>query len=75
MTWKEIFLGLLTTHKARIVGILTGLFIGMLLLWLGFFKTIFLLICMGVGYFIGCKVDAKEDLLKLLDRILPRRYY
>lgn len=73
--WKEILLNLLQTHRARVIGILVGLLVGALFLILGFFKTIFLLLCMLIGYYIGNKIDHKEDLLRLLDKILPRRYY
>jgi uncharacterized membrane protein len=42
---------------------------------LGFFRTVFLLILMAGGYILGGKVDSKEDLLELLDRILPPGYH
>lgn len=59
----------------RVVGVATGLFIGILFLWLGFFQALFLLICVGLGFFIGNKLDKKEDLLDFLDRFLPPGYH
>ncbi|MDD3396497.1 MAG: DUF2273 domain-containing protein [Acidaminococcaceae bacterium] len=62
-------------YRGRTCGVLVGIFIGALFLILGFFQTIFLLICIGIGFFIGNKVDNKEDLLDLLDRLLPPGYH
>jgi len=63
------------SHRGRIVGAACGLAAGILFLTLGFFQTIFLLILMAGGYMLGGKIDNKEDLLDLLDRILPPGYH
>ena len=44
--------------------------LGVVVLWLGFFQALFLMICIGLGFFIGNKLDKKEDLLEWLDRLL-----
>ena len=62
------------THRGRIAGALSGLTLGVLFLTLGFWRTVFLLILATGGYMLGGKVDNKEDLLELLDRILPHGY-
>ena len=46
-----------------------------MVLWLGFFQALFLMICIGIGFFIGYKLDMKEDLLEWLDRLLPPGYH
>ena len=56
-------------------GRLLCLFIGVVVLWLGFFQALFLMICIGLGFFIGNKLDKKEDLLEWLDRLLPPGYH
>ncbi|NLY83928.1 MAG: DUF2273 domain-containing protein, partial [Acholeplasmataceae bacterium] len=58
-------------YRGRLVGALFGLTIGTMFLVLGFFKTIFLLICITAGYLLGKRIDNKEDLLDVLDRLLP----
>ncbi len=73
--YKEIFMSLWETHKARMVGVLVGLAIGVLFLTIGFWRTVFLLICMGVGYWVGQKIDHKEDLIEAINNYLPRKYY
>ena len=44
---------------------------GLLVLLLGFFRAVFLLFCIGLGFYIGYKMDAGEDLVDLLDNLLP----
>ncbi|MDR2005974.1 MAG: DUF2273 domain-containing protein [Acidaminococcales bacterium] len=72
---KEFFAALWQTHRGRITGVALALVIGIMFLVLGFLKTVFLLALMAGGYILGGKVDNKEDLLELLDRILPPGYH
>ena len=38
----------------------------------GFLWTLFVAICVAVGYFVGRQLDeGKEDLIDVLDRLLP----
>ncbi|HHY91007.1 MAG TPA: DUF2273 domain-containing protein [Clostridiales bacterium] len=68
---KEKLFRFLIAHPGKIIGVLIGLLFGILVITLGFFKTIFLCICAYIGYFLGNKADKKEDLWKILDQILP----
>lgn len=58
-------------HSGKISGVLIGFFIGLLILTIGFFQALFILICMILGYFIGKRIDDKEDLMEILDKLLP----
>ena len=73
--FHEIFNDLWENSRWRVIGVISGLVIGILFLLLGFFQTIFLLICVGLGFFIGNKLDKKEDLMDFLDRLLPPGYH
>lgn len=73
--WNEILNDLWRVYRGRLLGSVFGLFIGAMFLILGFFQTIFLLICISAGFFIGNKIDKKEDLLEWLDRLLPPGYH
>lgn len=42
---------------------------------LGFWATLFVLLFVGGGFFIGYKIDRKEDLVEWLDRLLPPGYH
>ena len=73
--WNEILNDLWRVYRGRLLGSMFGLFIGAMFLLLGFLQTIFLLICISAGFFIGNKIDKKEDLLEWLDRLLPPGYH
>ena len=73
--WNEILNDLWRVYRGRLLGSVFGLFIGAMFLILGFLQTIFLLSCISAGFFIGNKIDKKEDLLEWLDRLLPPGYH
>ena len=62
-------------YRGRLLCTLVGLFVGVMVLWLGFFAAMFLFCCIAAGFFIGHKLDKKEDLLEWLDRLLPQGYH
>jgi uncharacterized membrane protein len=64
-----------TNYRGRLLCSVFGLFIGALVLILGLFQALFLLACIGAGFFIGNKLDKKEDLMEWLDRLLPPGYH
>jgi uncharacterized membrane protein len=59
------------THKGIILGGCIGFIIGALILWIGFFRTLFLAICVGIGVFLGSNNRFRKRLFEILDRILP----
>lgn len=61
----------ITFHSGKIIGITIGLLFGILVLTIGFWQTVFLSCCTGIGYWVGGMSNRKERLLSLLDRILP----
>jgi len=67
----EDWLGFIKVHKGKIIGILLGLVFGILVLSIGFWQTIFLSICIYIGYAIGGMTDKKEKFMAFLDKILP----
>ena len=74
--WNEILNDLWRVYRGRLLGSVFGLFIGAMFFNFGFFcRRYFLLICISAGFFIGNKIDKKEDLLEWLDRLLPPGYH
>ncbi|MDI6602129.1 MAG: DUF2273 domain-containing protein [Thermoanaerobacteraceae bacterium] len=65
------FYDILEKHFGKIVGMALGLLFAILVIALGFWKTIFVLICILIGYYLGKIIDNREDLRNFLDRILP----
>lgn len=65
------FIRFIKAHKGLIIGSCIGFVIGSLILWIGFFKTLFLVICIGIGAFFGSNNKFRKRLFEILDRVLP----
>lgn len=65
-------------HRGRKIGFLVGIVIGISFLTLGFFSTMFLMICGTAGLYVGAKLDDQDELIDdtitFLDRILPDKF-
>jgi len=53
------------------VGTILGLGFALVYIHYGFLRTVFILLCAAVGYYIGMRVDGDEDLRALIERLLP----
>jgi len=62
---------ILTLYRGRIVGTILGLGFALVYIHYGFLRTVFILLCAAVGYYIGMRVDGDEDLRALIERLLP----
>lgn len=63
-------------YRQCINGAAIGLVLGLLIVWLGVFKTLIIAVFTFLGFFIGKKLRQDKDFLKkLLDRILPPGTY
>ena len=67
---KDKLMSFFITHQGKIIGTLIGFFIGIFLLTLGFFKTLILSLCIMIGYYLGKKIDNKEDIIQFIERLL-----
>ncbi|QEK12150.1 DUF2273 domain-containing protein [Crassaminicella thermophila] len=72
---KEKILNIAIKNYGKIVGMLLGLIFSILIIWIGLIKTIFICLCIYIGYFFGSKIDNKENIIEFLDRILPLGKY
>ena len=64
------------TNYYGINGALIGLAIGFSFVFIGFFKTLFISLCVFAGFWLGRKLQKdKEFIKKLLDKILPPGSY
>ena len=69
--FKNIFTTLLP-YRFRLLGLLAGLIIAILLLTIGFFKTLLIVFLMTVGYIAGYFFDDKIDFGNIMDKIMSR---
>jgi uncharacterized membrane protein len=65
------FISFIKTHKGVVIGGCVGFVIGAFILWVGFFNTLFLALCVGIGVFFGSNNKFRKKLFEILDRILP----
>jgi len=69
--FKEFLLNLFSKNQGKIIGSFIGLLLAILILIIGFFRTLIIVLFIFAGFYIGKKIDNKEDLVEFLDRILP----
>ena len=62
-------------RRGRAIGLVAGFLVGCSILIFGFFKTVFLLLCAGLGLYIGSQVEngGSEGLWEAIKR-LPKKY-
>lgn len=69
---EEWLRDLAQNHRYKITGGLIGLVLALLVIRFGPLWTIFILLCAGVGYWIGKRLDEEpESLMQILDRLIP----
>ncbi|NLJ41667.1 MAG: DUF2273 domain-containing protein [Clostridiales bacterium] len=59
-------------HKGKTIGVLVGFLFGLIVILIGFWKTLFLTLCILIGYLLGGMTDKKERFISFLDKILPK---
>ncbi|HOQ09078.1 MAG TPA: DUF2273 domain-containing protein [Syntrophomonadaceae bacterium] len=59
--WEKLIPFLLIEHRGKTIGVLLGLLASILFVTFGFWRTIFIIICIAVGYFIGKQLDEKKN--------------
>jgi uncharacterized membrane protein len=72
---RKLFEDIWQMHSGKIIGVSLGFVIGVLIITLGFFRTIFVLLCVFFGFVVGKRIDDKEDLMDILDKFLPPGYF
>ena len=77
MTNNQSFFGYLAEqagkNRGKVFGVLIGLVAALLIIFFGFWKTIFIAILILIGYFIGKRFDDKVGLGELWMRMFGKR--
>lgn len=69
MDWERLLAEIWQHHMGKAVGVIIGLVFGVLTAALGFWKALFITICIAVGYLIGKRVDENAGFYHLLGRL------
>ncbi len=59
--WEQVIELLLVQHRGKTIGVSLGLLASILFVSFGFLRTLFIIICITVGYFIGKQLDDKKN--------------
>jgi uncharacterized membrane protein len=65
---------LLHANVGKVIGVIIGVIIGILYLLVGFFKTVIFVLVVVLGYLIGTRIDANENIRDLIERFLPNHW-
>lgn len=71
--WENILSELLGVHRGKVIGVLLGLIASVLFISFGFWKTLFIAICIAAGYFVGKKIDEETDFEAWLQQKLKHK--
>lgn len=61
-------------NRKKIAGAFFGLLIGVLILTIGFFKTLLLTVTTLIGYYFGSRWNFEEDIKDFIIRVIPERF-
>lgn len=67
--WERLVTYLWEHHRGKVIGIALGLLAGILIVAYGFWKSLFIIICIGVGYLIGKNIDDNKSFDDWIQRI------
>lgn len=60
-------------HRGKLLGALAGLFFSLSVIYWGFFKTLFIIIFVTIGYLVGKQLDDQVDFKDMLARFFRER--
>lgn len=52
---------ILEEHRGKAIGVIIGLLAAILFLTFGFWRALFIILCIVVGYFIGKRIDEDQN--------------
>lgn len=70
---EKIVLYLMEEHRGKTIGILLGLVASILFIAYGFWRTMFIIVCILLGYFIGREIDQNKNWDQWIQQIFRKR--
>ncbi len=71
--WKKYCALVLANHRGKFVGAIIGLVIAVLVITIGFFKTVFIAICLIMGIIVGKRIDDNESIKELVGNLFREK--
>lgn len=72
--WRQYILDLLADQKFQVIGAVIGFLFGLLTISLGLLKSIFVLFCALVGFYVGKGMDVNGGFTALVNKIFGNSY-
>lgn len=69
MNMRKIFEELMTHHRGKTLGIVMGLLFSILVITVGLLETVFIVVCIYIGYIIGKRLDDNESFNDLIHKL------
>lgn len=63
----------MTNIPRKWLGALIGVIIALMMIWFGFWKLVFILLCAGLGFVIGQYLDGDQSVEQFFQRLFPSR--
>ena len=73
--WDRLLATLLHEHMGKVIGVGLALIISLLVVYLGFWKTVFIVLCVTLGYFIGKNLDEGGSIEHWIHELFRKRDY
>ncbi|MGI5911714.1 MAG: DUF2273 domain-containing protein [Syntrophomonadaceae bacterium] len=67
--WDSIFRIIIEQHRGKVIGVVLGLLASLLFISYGFWRSVFIIIFIALGFFIGKEIDEKKNLEQWVKRI------
>lgn len=71
---KEELIQFIYSNFKKISGAVIGLIIGILILVIGFFKTLVICLTTLIGYYLGARWRFEEDLKDFILKVIPEKF-
>jgi uncharacterized membrane protein len=72
--WENLFRIIFEQHRGKAIGILLGLLASILFISYGFWRTIFIIVCIALGFFIGKEIDENKNFDQWLKQIFKDKH-
>ncbi len=72
--WENLFRIIFEQHRGKAIGIVLGLLASILFISYGFWRTIFIIVCIALGFFIGKEIDEKKNFDQWLKNIFKDKH-
>ena len=72
--WENLFRIIFEQHRGKAIGIVLGLLASILFISYGFWRTIFIIICIALGFFIGKEIDEKKNFEQWLKHMFKDKH-